>query len=94
MKVDYGEAFDEMFFVKKSTSSATDTDGTEVVQMIRESRGRTIMASPTGEDGPSWDRMKRKMMKKILLAHMASGTEEQVPFVWATGGHSAAAGGC
>ena len=37
----------------------------------------------------SWSRMKRKVAMKILQAQIQ---EEHQPFVWATGGHSAAAG--
>ncbi|KAL7581676.1 hypothetical protein ACA910_022223 [Epithemia clementina (nom. ined.)] len=44
----------------------------------------------------SWDRLKRKVVMKILkaqqMAQQAATEQKQVPFVWATGGHSASAG--
>jgi len=49
-------------------------------------RGRSAFISPT-QTNASWDRIKRKMTMKVL-EHMRG---HEASFVWATGGHSAAA---
>ena len=43
----------------------------------------------TSTSDSSWDRLKRKVMQKILRAHLL---KQRQPFVWSTGGHSVAAG--
>lgn len=50
------------------------------------SRGRTAFISPN-DGNVSWDRLKRKMTIKVLRAMHG----QNVSFVWASGGHSAAA---
>lgn len=66
--------------------------------MERVTQGRRFFLSPsvprdrmaTNEnEGPSWDRFVRRMAVKVLQAQLDDKT---IPFIWATGGHSAAAG--
>jgi hypothetical protein len=77
LKVDYGvEQYKNMFFT-------TTADGQRVT------RGRTFMTSPSGAHGISFERLRRKLAKKILQAQISGKT---VPLVWSNGGHSAAAG--
>lgn len=52
------------------------------------SQGKYVFQTPSGEAN-SWNRSKRKMMMKLLQAQIH---RKKIPFVWATGGHSAAAG--
>jgi hypothetical protein len=88
LKIDYGEEqYENMFF-----TTATSDSGKRVT------RGRTIMSSPSGgldSGGVSFDRLRRKMVQKILQAQSSSTTPGTttvlLPFVWATGGHSTAA---
>lgn len=53
------------------------------------SRGRTFFRSGNPESSVSWDRFQRKIMIKILQVLLG---QTNVRFVWATGGHSSAAG--
>jgi hypothetical protein len=62
----------------------------------RVTQGRRFFLSPsvpkdrfaTNEnEGPSWDRLVRRMAVKILQAQQ---NNEKIPFIWSTGGHSAA----
>jgi hypothetical protein len=53
------------------------------------SMGRVAYVS----EGPSQARMVKRCIKKVLMVlQQASLSREAIPFVWATGGHSAAAG--
>jgi hypothetical protein len=89
---DYGAALFE------STFMTNWKGGTE-----RVTQGRRFFLSPsvpksemeTNEnDGPSWDRLVRRMAIKILQAQLAgsSNNDNKIPFIWSTGGHSSAAG--
>lgn len=58
--------------------------------MSDDGRFRRVFESPSSpNNGKSWARAKRKMMLKLLEIQTK---QQRVPFVWATGGHSAAAG--
>jgi hypothetical protein len=68
--------------------------GNDYYAMIFEpgpSRGRTVIQPPGGFDvlSNSWDRLKARIMIKLIDV-LRSPTPQ--PFVWATGGHSSAAG--
>lgn len=75
MRVDYGQYLEDIFFI----------NGT--------SMGRLIFVSPTsaGTDGLSWGRMKNKILIKLLRVLTANADTNMISFIWATGGHSAAA---
>ena len=78
LKHDYGEdVFHRIFFDHIQENGETI------------SAGRTYFVPGSGPKGISWWRMQRKLMMKILN-YMIQGIEQ--PFVWASGGHSAAAG--
>ncbi len=69
--------------------------GNEYYSMIFEpgpSRGRTVIQPPGGFDVllNSWDRLKARIMIKLI--HVLTHPTTPQPFVWATGGHSSAAG--
>lgn len=69
--------------------------GTEYYASIFESqgqsRGRTVIQPPGGFNVPnhSWDRLKTRIMIKLIDV---LSKQETPKFVWATGGHSSAAG--
>jgi hypothetical protein len=96
LNVDYGaENVQNMFFFTEESENGAAEKTTYSI-------GRTIYQSPSGPEGPSWNRMMRKVAKKILQSHLLdrrdnNGTTKKQHtsssnFVWASGGHSAAAG--
>ena len=59
------------------------------------SRGKALFISGDPSSTKSWSRFQRKLMMKLLMVQTAAApiaTTDAVPFVWATGGHSATAG--
>jgi hypothetical protein len=57
------------------------------------SRGRSLFTSGDASSQTSWLRFRRKLMIKLLLTATSSTTSKKdIPFVWATGGHSSTAG--
>lgn len=99
---DYGEeAFRKLFTMNRTNreTNITTTDSTTRKLFKSPSFNST-------NSGISWDRMKRKVTIKLLQALLKSTTEStaaakahvstiptstNIPFIWATGGHSAAA---
>uniref|UniRef100_A0A7S3DMP1 Uncharacterized protein n=1 Tax=Entomoneis paludosa TaxID=265537 RepID=A0A7S3DMP1_9STRA len=70
--------------LKEEYGSHADEIFKTIVNGQEETVGRSLFSDPI-----SWDRFKRKIMMKILQAKMTGSNQK---FVWATGGHSAAAG--
>jgi hypothetical protein len=96
LHVDYGaENVENMFF---TTTTKEEESGGQPQNRVQHtttwSVGRTIYQSPSGPDGPSWHRIVRKVAKKILQSHLllSKDKKKHTTFVWASGGHSAAAG--
>ena len=78
---DYGKYYFEHIFLETTKSGHVY------------SRGRTIFQSANTVNGHSWERLKRKMMIKLLRVQLQHDNDnDKVPFVWATGGDSLAAG--
>lgn len=79
LMIDYGKVYFQRIFLESNSYN----------------RGRTIFQPARNEKGSSWDRMKRKMMMKLLTVQtklLDGAATTPVPFVWATGGDSVAAG--
>lgn len=77
MRLQYGSYYESIFFEKGI------------------SRGRTVFTSGDLSSTASWLRFQRKLMMKLLTVQTTATTTKTaaaVPFVWATGGHSATAG--
>jgi hypothetical protein len=98
IKEKYGaELFDKTFMTDWNKGGGTAGE--------RVTRGRSFFVSPsvpkdrmeTNEnEGPSWDRFVRRMAVKILQAQLQNSGDNKddklIPFIWASGGHSSAAG--
>jgi hypothetical protein len=72
LKVDYGEEAYSMLF------------------QTADKKTRLAYKSPSddkdaGVTGPSWDRMVRRLVKKIVKSQLEN---RNLPFIWSTGGHS------
>lgn len=77
---DYGEEYTaELFLDQHPTVPGRQT-----------TVGRTMFWQGTANAPLAWDRLVRKMTYKLIDAHL--GRRPTTTFVWATGGHSAAAG--
>jgi hypothetical protein len=88
LKQDYGpENYQTMFVVSNMNGTNSSSSSTSV--------GRTLFTS-ANDDGPSWGRLKRKILMKLLSVQIAAAAattdDAPVQFVWATGGHSVTAG--
>ena len=83
LMIDYGKDNYKNMFTKT-------VDGTPI------SLGRLLFKSPQGPQGPSWDRLRSKLARKLLLVMRSGGKQQQQQpkprFLWATGGHSSTAG--
>jgi len=77
----YGAPAAEAMFQIKPQDGSSSSSFTTIA--------RTLFRSGDPGSSVSWDRAKRKLMMKLL---MASSSSKTTTFVWATGGHSAAAG--
>jgi hypothetical protein len=76
LKVDYGEEAYSMLF------------------QTSDQKTRVAYKSPTDDAttvGPSWNRMVRRLMKKIVKSQLEN---RNLPFIWSTGGHSGEATFC
>jgi len=98
---DYGhETFQKLFLLEKEqVSPSSGSSRNMTTATTRPTRGRTFIQSVNDDDN-GWKRMKRKLKIKILTvlttaeaaASTTVTTAATLKFVWATGGHSAAAG--
>lgn len=63
-----------------------------IFESMGRSRGRTVILPPDGIGVPnnSWDRLKARIVMKLI--DVLSNRQQKPSFVWATGGHSSAAG--
>jgi hypothetical protein len=104
LRTDYGEYYNAMFVhgnitVGRLAFRSGSLDSALIPESFANSSGKFDM-------GPSWDRLKRKVLMKMLQAQMiaakkprkkskGSSSEEATPlmptFVWTSGGHSASA---